>query len=151
MIPATRSNSPAGAWAVAPYPVTRTTGNSGLCFRISRAVSQPSISGIARSVNTRSKSSLVNLASASRPPLSVQFALPANQRLTALHQCSDGIYDQVHEHLAQFRGITQSQQSVFGIECNLDIQAGCARFILPTRARDFDCIAQQTAHVEQFK
>ena len=80
-----------------------------------------------------------------------QFALTANRQLAALGHCVHGIDDQVHEHLAQFGGITQSQHSVFGIECNLDIQAARARFILPTRARDFDCIAQQSAHVEQFK
>ena len=67
--PSRTSRLPPGPRAAEAIPPT--TGRSGRDLRISRAVSHPSISGIAKSVKTRSNSSLAILSKPARPESAV--------------------------------------------------------------------------------
>src|SRR6266852_3218073 len=73
-------------------------------------------------------------------PQSIAVAVTANVETAALGHGVHGVDDQIHKYLTQLRGISESKQTVVGIQSHVNIRAFGAGFVLPTSARDLDGI-----------
>src|ERR1700682_6099677 len=78
-------------------------------------------------------------------------AITTNGETAALRHGVNRVDDQINEHLTQLRSVAESQQTLFGIQRHINIKTRGARFVLPTRARDLDRVAQEAADVEQLE
>ena len=84
-------------------------------------------------------------------PQLVALVLATNRETASLGHRIDGIDYQIDKDLAQLRGTASHVHLVFSIQSHIHIDAGGPRFVLPTGPGNFNCIAQQAGHIEQFE
>ena len=75
----------------------------------------------------------------------------AYRQTSTLWHRVNGVYDQVDKHLAQLGGTAVRRQIAFGQQPYLIVEPAQARFVVPARAGDLDCIFKQAAHINILK